>query len=391
MLRIREEEISYAPPAAGLDGLRVLHVGKFYPPHPGGMETHLQGLCGELKRALRVEVVVANSGRETAREVIDGVEVTRLGTSFNLGAAPVCPRLTRTIRQSKADLVHLHWPHPTAVLAYLASGRRGPLVLTYHSDIVRQKIMGRAFWPALKRALSLADAVIATSPGYLNTSPVLQKFRERCRVIPLGIPLERFDGPDAAEVARVRQRYGRRIVLGVGRLVYYKGFEYLIQAMREVAGQLIIVGSGPLRGELERAARGCGVGGRVHILSEVREVAPYYHAADVFALPSVARSEAFGIVQLEAMACGLPVVNTRLDSGVTFVSQDRRTGLTVPPADPQALARAINALLDDPALNAEYGRAGRLRVEREFSLRAMADRTLRLYEEVMSAVGARGN
>jgi glycosyltransferase involved in cell wall biosynthesis len=385
MLRIREQEVASRAAAKSLDGLRVLHVGKFYPPHPGGMETHLQSLCGELKRVLDVEVVVANSGRKTAREVVGGIEVTRLGTSFNVAAAPVCPRLTRTIRHSKADLVHLHWPHPTAVLAYLASGRRGPLVLTYHSDIVRQKIMGRAFWPALRRVLSQADAVIATSPGYLNSSPVLQKFREHCRVIPLGIPLERFDEPDTAEVARIRQSYGQRIVLGVGRLVYYKGFEYLIRAMRDVSGQLIIVGSGPLRGELESEARRCGVGGRVHILSGVRDVAPYYHAADVFALPSVARSEAFGIVQLEAMACGLPVVNTLLDSGVNFVSQAGRTGLTVPPADAAALGLAINALLGDPELRAEYGRAGRLRVEREFSHGVMADRTLRLYEEVMSA------
>lgn len=371
-------------PLSSPNKLRVLHVGKFYPPHPGGMETHLQALCGELKQSVEVEVVVANDERQTTAEIIDGIKVTRLGTSFQFAAAPVCPQLTRSIREAKAELVHIHWPHPTAVLAYLASGHRGRLIFTYHSDIIRQKILSKAFWPVLRHALSRADAIIATSPDYVKTSPVLQMFRERCRVIPFGIPLEQFETPNAIEVAKIRKQYGPRIVLGVGRLVYYKGFEYLIRAMKTVAGHLIIVGSGPLHDELEREAHACGVSKRVSILTDVRDVRPYYHAADVFALSSIARSEAFGIVQLEAMACGKPVVNTRLDSGVNFVSPDGLTGLTVPPANAEALGRAINVLLDDPALSVRYGRAGRERIEQEFNLAVMTRHTLELYEEVMN-------
>jgi rhamnosyl/mannosyltransferase len=385
MFQLVEHPVSSSQPLdlKSLGGLRVLHVGKFYPPHSGGMETHLQALCGELKHTLDVKVVVAGEGRETIEETIDGVRVSRLSTLLNFGATPVCPEMVGRVRESKADIVHLHWPNPTAVLAYLASGHRGKLVVTYHSDIIRQRLLRKPFWPVLRHALKRADAIIATSPNYVQTSPVLQKFRERCHIVPFGIPLEQFDLSNAIEVSKLRKQYGPRIVLGVGRLVYYKGFEYLIRAMRDVEGHLLIVGNGPLREELGWAARDAGVRNRVTFLTNVEDVPPFYQAADVFALPSVARSEAFGIVQLEAMACSKPVLNTKLDSGVPFVSQHGITGLTVPPKDTGALAKAINTLLNDPALSARYGLAARARVEQEFNLELMTRRTLRVYEEVM--------
>jgi glycosyltransferase involved in cell wall biosynthesis len=363
-------------------GLRVLHVGKFYPPHAGGMETHLQALCGELKDALAVEVIVAGDGRESIEETVEGVRVSRLGTLLSVGAAPVCPQMVSRLRESKADIVHLHWPNPTAVLAYLASQHRGKLVFTYHSDIIRQRLLRKPFWPILRHALRRASAIIATSPDYLQTSPVLQKFRECCRVIPFGIATDEFDCVNEIEVSRIRRQYGPRLVLGVGRLVYYKGFEYLIRAMKDVEGHLLIIGNGPLGDNLRQEALASGVSKSVTFLNDVQDVRPYYHAADVFALPSVARSEAFGIVQLEAMACGKPIVNTRLDSGVPFVSPDGVSGLTVPPADSKALAAALKTLLDDAALRERYGRAARSRVEQEFSLQLMTQRTLRLYKEV---------
>jgi glycosyltransferase involved in cell wall biosynthesis len=349
------------------------------------METHLQALCGELKYEIDIEVIVADAGRETVEETVDGVRVSRLGTFLNLGAAPVCPQMLSRLRESQADIVHLHWPNPTAVLAYLASGHQGKLVLTYHSDVIRQRLLRKPFWPVLRHTLKRARAIIATSPNYVQTSPVLQKFRERCRIIPFGIPLAQFDHPNAIEVSKIRKEYGPRIVLGVGRLVYYKGFEYLIRAMRDIEGHLLIVGNGPLRDELEKEALTVGVSNRVTFLTNVQDVRPYYHAADVFALSSIARSEAFGIVQLEAMACGKPVVNTNLDSGVPFVSPDGISGLTVAPADSGALAKAINTLLDNSVLSGQYGERARLRVEQEFSLELMINRTLQLYKDVMDS------
>ena len=354
----------------------------------GGMETHLQALCEQLQRSVDVRVIVASDDRWTTDELVDGIRVTRAGTAFHITTVPVCPGMAREIRKTPADLVHIHWPNPAALLSYLLSGHRGRLIVTYHSDIVRQRVWRRLFQPILSRALSRSAAIIATSAIYVETSPVLSDYRHRCHVIPFGVDLARFDCCDRDEVDRIRRRYGPQIVVSVGRLIYYKGFEYLIDAMTEVGGRLLVIGDGPLRPRLERQAIVRNIKDRVVFLGEVRDIVPYYHAADVFVLPSVARSEAFGIVQLEAMACGKPVVNTRLDSGVPFVSPHGVTGLTVPPAKSGALADAVNLLLGNAQRRTEFGNAGRRRVEEEFSLELMVRRTLDIYDEV-GAVTAR--
>ena len=383
-----EKQVAAAAEPTIAADLRVLHVGKFYPPYLGGMETHLQSLCENLSRSVAVQVLVANEDRRSVTEVVQGVEVTRLGTWLNVAAAPLCPGLVGAMRRAQADLVHLHLPNPAAVMAYLASGQRGRLVVTWHSDVIRQKLLSRAFAPILHRLLNRCDAVIATSPPYLDGSPELSAYRDRCCVIPFGIPLDEFRRRDAEAAMRIRARYGSRLIMSVGRMVYYKGFEYLIRAMQRIDGCLLLVGDGPLRLQLEAEAWRCGVRDRVVFLGKLSqaEMIDHYHAADVFALPSIARSEAFGIVQLEAMACGKPVINTQLDSGVPFVSRDRETGLTVPPADAEALAGAINLLLDDAALRAAYGKAALRRVQNEFELQVMVRRMLELYAQVMAGV-----
>ena len=357
---------------------RVLQVGKFYPPHYGGIETHLQVLSDGLRDHADVRVLVSSDDRSHSLEVIDGIPVERLGTRFTLAGAPICPGMSRRIRESQADVVHMHLPNPAAVMAYLASGHRGRLVVSWHSDVVRQKVLNAAFQPILRRLLDRADAIVAATPNYVASSPTLARYRDRTHVIPYGIPVGGFERRDDA-VAALRERFGERMVLGVGRLVYYKGFEHLVEAMRDVDGHLVIVGTGPLRRPLEERVRALGLEDRVTLVGGVDDAVPFYHAARVFVLASIARSEAFGIVQIEAMACGRPVVNTQLDSGVPFVSRDGESGLTVPPADPGALAAAVNRLLDDAALRETLGRAARARVEREFSQEAMVRRFLALY------------
>jgi glycosyltransferase involved in cell wall biosynthesis len=376
------------PPSAKVQArLRVLQIGKFYPPHMGGIETHLQALCGALSRHVDPQVIVSNDDGRTIEEVLDGVPVLRVGTMFTAFSAAICPAMVSSIRRSKADLVHLHLPNPTAVLAYLASGHRGRLVITYHSDTVRQKVLGALFQPLLRAILRRSAAIVATSPNYLRSSSVLSAFRDRSHVIPYGIETSQFECCDPEAVKRIREQYGERLIISVGRLVYYKGFEYLIRAMLHVRGRLLLVGGGPLRAQLENLAAGLGIADKVVFLGEIQNAAiiPYYHAADLFVLPSVARSEAFGIVQIEAMAAGLPVVNTRLDSGVPYVSVHEETGFTVPAGSPEALTDAINRLLDDPELRKSFGRAGVCRAKREFSLESMTNRILRLYEAVLNA------
>jgi len=353
----------------------------------GGIETHVQVLCRELQKYVDVEVLVA-SDTTADDEFRDGdVKVTRVGTSFSASSAPVSFALPRLIRHAEADIIHLHLPNPPAILALLLSGYRGKVIATYHSDIVRQQFMGKLFEPILRLFLSRCAAIIPTTTRYMETSAIVSTYTDRCCVIPYGISLDQFRTRDEIQIARIRARYGSRLIISTGRLIYYKGFEYLIEAMTHIHGHLLIVGDGPLRERLQTLLEELGVQSKVSLLGEIHndEIAPYFHAADVFALASVARSEAFGIVQLEAMACGKPVVNTALDSGVPSVSLDHVTGLTVPPRNPVALAQAINELLEDADLRASYGRAARVRVEKEFDKKLMAERVLSLYRRVLKA------
>ena len=360
----------------------ILHVGKFYAPDRGGIESHLQVLCTELQKSMDVRVIVSSRNSRSSEDTVDGVPVSRLPTPLTLFSTPICPDMVWKIRAAKADVIHIHLPNPAAVAAYFASGHRGRLVLSYHSDIVRQKILGKAIEPLMRMALRRSAAIIASSPNNIHSSALLTEFRDRCHVIPYGIPLEQFEQCDADAVARIRHQHGERLILSVGRLVYYKGFEYLIKAMTQVRGKLLIIGDGPLRSKLQELARQLGVAEKVLLLGKVEDVVPYYHAADVFALASVARSEAFGIVQIEAMAAGTPVVNTRLDSGVPFVSLHEETGLTVLPKDSAAMASALNQLLDQPELRQTLGHKARLRARREFSSEVMVSRMVKLYQAV---------
>jgi len=364
--------------------MRVLHLGKFYPPHRGGMESHLEILANSLAPHVDLHVVVASDSRSTSVEDAGGFRLTRAGTLLQTAATPICPSLFRLVRESRADLIHVHHPHPFAMLAHLAAAPDVPLVVTYHTDIVRQRVLGRAIHPLLSASLSRASAILVTSPLYLESSAVLRGWRDKCRVVPLGIPLDHVKTGAPEKIADIRRRFPGPIVLAVGRLVYYKGFEYLIRAMRQIDATLLIIGTGPKERELATIASHAGVRNRVMFLGEVPDVTPYYHSADVFVLPSTARSEAFGVVQLEAMAAGVAVVNTAIATGVTFVSRHNQTGLTVPPADADALARAINTLLGDPMLRVRLGRAGRARVQEAFSAEAMARATLGVYEEVLN-------
>ncbi|HEX2207642.1 MAG TPA: glycosyltransferase [Longimicrobium sp.] len=366
--------------------MRVLQVGKFYPPHHGGMESHVQTLVHELRSEVDVQVLVSNDGRRTVRESDGGIPVTRMGALATFASASINPKMARAIREANADVVHFHHPNPTAVLSYLASGRRGPLVVTYHSDIVRQRVLGAAFSPILQRFLRGAHAILASSPDYAHSSPVLRRHAERVRIVPFGIRAREFETADEDAVAAIRARHGPRMVLGVGRLVYYKGFDYLVRAMRAVDARLVILGDGPLRGALQARAAELGIADRAGFPGQVPELAPWYHAADVFVLPAIARSEAFGLVQLEAMAAGTPVVNTKLHTGVPFVSRDGESGITVPPEDADALAAALNRLLGDDALRRRMGEAARERVRREFSLERMVRDTIAVYRQAVTDV-----
>jgi rhamnosyl/mannosyltransferase len=362
--------------------MKVLHLGKYYPPVYGGFETHLGLLASGLADSgLNVRVVVSDLGFTRRDEVDSGVRITRLPRFAEFFGAPLYTGIGKCIREEHPDIVHLHWPNPCSILGYLRSGHKGLLVVTYHSDVVGRKLLQKGFAPFLRSVLERAAVILPTSVNYMVSSVVLSPYKSKCRVVPLGISQNEPTHSDDAAAAAIRTRFPKPIVLAVGRLVRYKGFEYLIRAMRDVKAQLVIIGQGPLREELQKEIEQSRVQDRAVILPHVDEVKPYYCASRIFVLPSVTRAEAFGIVQLEAMAAGKPVINTALPTGVTYVSMDGVTGLTVPPGSPMALSAAINRLLDDSAMARDFGLAGKERVRTLFDAHAMVQSVFGIYRE----------
>jgi rhamnosyl/mannosyltransferase len=379
--------------------VRVAFINKYYwPPHLGGVEHHLSMLASGLaaRPGVSAQAIVANEGPETLRERIDGVDVLRVGRSFAYASTPVAPTMPAVIRSfvkspEPPDVFHLMFPYPWGETSWLLSGSPGPSVLTYHSDIVRQRFLGAAYRPLLRRVLDRVDRIIVGSPPMIANSEILAPYAEKCRVIPFGIETERFE-PTAAVLARaaeLRGEHRRPVVLFVGRLIYYKGADVLVRAMADVDADLVMIGSGPLRSELEATAAQLGIAERVTIVPPVddAELAAWYRAAEVFCLPSVARSEAYGLVQLEAHASGTPVVSTDLPTGVPWVNVDGETGLVVPPADSPALAAALRTLLSDATLRARLGAHARERALTTFGTRTMVDSTLAVYDEVLRNAG----
>lgn len=355
--------------------MRILHLGKYYPPYKGGMETVLRDLCEAHVGRAEVTALVANESPRTIQENRGGVTVIRVGCIGTPWAVPIMPYYWRYIRRSVADVIVHHEPNPVALLSFLASGSRATFVLWFHSDIVRQRVFYNLYRPFLRRAIQRARAVVVASPNHVRYTPVLQEFAAKCCVVPYGIRLDQFAlTPEVeARAAAIRRASPRPIVLFVGRFSYYKGLEYLVDGMRSVRARLILVGSGPMEERIRQRAAARSTPGSIELTGELSdaEVVAHLHACDVFVLPSVERSEAFGVVQLEAMACGKPVVSTEIPSGVPWVNQHGRTGLIVPPGDPAALADAINALLDDPERRKRFGDVGRARVEAEFTVAQM--------------------
>ena len=365
--------------------MQILHIYKDYFPVVGGIENHIkmlaeaQAACGH-----NVSVLVTSRDHRTHAETINGVRVifaARLGTILS---TPISPALFNLLRCETPDIAHLHFPYPFGEIANHFCGRARRTIVTYHSDIIRQKFARALYRPLMQRVLSRVDRIIATSPNYIASSPVLARWKEKCVVVPLGIdptPFENVEMPAGAKHSRTTA-HASPLLLFVGKLRYYKGLNYLLDALRELPrAQLIVVGAGPMERAWRALARDLGVDARVVFVGEVRdeELPAYYAASDIFVLPASERSEAFGAVQLEAMAAGKPVVCTELGTGTSFVNVDCETGFVVPARDSHALAIAITRLMNDAELCVRMGAAGRARVRQEFTLEKMVERVMEVY------------
>lgn len=367
--------------------MRVLHIYKDYYPVVGGIENHVRLLAeAQVRRGHEVTVLVTDPGLRTVRAGVNGVRIVRAGRLATVASAPLSVALPLELRRLRPEVAHLHMPYPVGEVAQRLLGRARCTVATYHSDVVRQRRLLALYAPLLRRVLAGLDRILVTSPIYLQTSPFLAPLAGKCRVVPLGLDVTRFTSADGEQVAELRRRLGEPLLLFVGRLRYYKGLHYLLRALGELPGvHLAVVGSGPLAGEWQALAVELGLGGRVTFVGEVSDadLPAYYHAADAFVLPACERSEAYGLVQIEAMAAGRAVVCTELGTGTSFVNQHGKTGLVVPPRDPSALAAACRTLLADPELRQRLGAGGRERALAEFGVERMVARVEEAYGEVM--------
>ncbi|MBO9360916.1 MAG: glycosyltransferase [Thermoflexus sp.] len=371
--------------------MRVIHLYKDYFPILGGIENHIRFLAEAQARSGLEVIVLVTSPTGRTQEIGEGnLRVLKAGRWLTVSSTPLSPVFFLHAQRllPRCDLVHLHHPYPPAELAYLLIGAGIPAIMTYHSDIVRQRLGGRLYRPLLYRVLSQVTRILVTSPVYLETSPHLQAFREKCRVVPLGIDLARFLSapPDATWALRASwcatPQYPH--VLFVGRLRYYKGIETLLHALRRLPDvHATIVGTGPMERRWRALTQDLGLSHRVHFLGDIpdAQLPLLYHAADLFVLPASARAEAFGTVLLEAMAAGLPVITTDIGTGTRWVVGE--AGWVVPPRDPEALATAIGEILGDPVTARARGVQGRERVRAHFTLEKMVENVMAVYQEVL--------
>ncbi len=389
--------------------LSIVHLGKFYPPAPGGIETHLQTLArSQAALGANVRVICVNHADKdgidvtwsrfrrtpTIEETDGSVQLRRVGRVASLARLDICPRLLhhlRRIGREGADVVHLHTPNPTMLIALSIVGLRLPLVITHHSDVIRQRILRRALVPFERVIYGKARRIVTTSPGYGSGSSLLGRYIHKLISLPMGIDLEPYLQPSPgsrAHAQHLRTTFGEPIWLMVGRLIYYKGIDVALRALRDIPGTLVVIGTGPLERDLRDLAESLGVAERVVWMGHASrdELCGSYQAATALWFPSIARSEAFGLVQVEALASSCPVINTAIPhSGVSWVSPHGESGLTIPMNDPRALALAASRLLADPELRDLLGRKGRARALQEFSQERMAQRTLDLYMNLRRA------
>lgn len=384
--------------------LRVLHLGKHLPPQPGGMERFVDELmpalsaCGVDSAAL----VHADAGgcRSRVQRQSSGL-VVRAGVWMRLAFTPISPSwpcwLARLLARWQPHVLHLHLPNPSAFWALLwPAARRRPWLVHWHADVPRDaldwrlRLFHRLYQPLERAVLRRADIIVATSHAYAASSPALTAFADKVRVVPLGLP----DRPQLATPAPQGWPANCRLrLLFVGRFSYYKGLAHLVDAISELPDvAAVLVGDGDQRPALDALIRDRGLTGRIHLAGRLGDdqLAAAYAAADVLCLPSIERSEAFGLVLLEAMRAGVATVATTVPgSGMAEVvgnaddaEETGAAGLLVAPGDAAGLARALMRLRDDPALRRRLARQGRERFRQRYQITAVAQRLAAIYREL---------
>lgn len=380
---------------------RIVHWGKYYPPDMGGIESVTSSLAKGAAAAGHEATVVCFDKNKVREETdLHGVRVRRAPIFWHLASQPIGWRYFRWLLKEgrRADIVHLHAPNMLAALATAFLGHKPRLLVHWHSDVVSKGLLGQLFRPVETMMLHRADAVICTSPPYAEASSALRPFRDKISVIPLGVPDESSAGTASGETLPNELSHAladRRLVLSIGRLVAYKGFETLIDAAPHLPTDtvVVIVGTGPLHEALQARIVEAGATGRIILAGRQSAGAllQLFKHAKLYCMPSVERSEAFGVVLIEAMSHRLPIIATNIPgSGVPWVNQHGESGLNVSPGNPRSLADACSQLLADGDLRERLANGARKRYEAEFCEDVSVSRMNLIYE-VLSSPGNLGN
>lgn len=367
------------------ENLSILQLGKFYPIKGGVEKVAYDLMMGLSSRNDHCDLLCATvSGKGRTRQMNPHAKLIECHSWGKTAATMIAPSMITTFRRicCNYDIVHVHHPDPMAAVTLWLSGYKGKVVLHWHSDILKQRILLKLYRPLQDWLLRRADLIIGTSPVYLKESPFLKHVQDKTICLPIGVSAI---VPDKAAVEKLGQRYGgKKIVFSLGRLVPYKGFTHLIDAARYLSNDYVVLigGTGTLRNKLEKKIRRLGLENKVMLLGRIpkNELPAYFGASKVFCLPSVQKTEAFGIVQIEAMSCGKPVVATRIPhSGVAWVNQHGVSGLNVTPGNARELAQAIQNIADDDAVYEQYAVSAKNRYHDLFTKERMIDNSLRIY------------
>lgn len=368
--------------------IKILQINKLYYPDIGGIERTVQHIAEGLKEKVEMSVLVCQPKGLGVMEQINEIPVQRCGSFGTLFSMPISLSfLWQLRRKSKGqDILQFHAPFPLGDLACLLSGYRGKVVLYWHSDVVKQKKLMILYRPIMERFLKRTDAIIVGADGVIKGSSYLEPYQDKCVTIPFAVnqKIEQMGKKYMEQAQPNMEKYAR--FLFVGRLVYYKGVNVLIEAFAGVENaELTIIGCGDMEKDLKAYINEHGMSDRVHFLGKVEEDRLYHEFSecDVFVLPSIAKSEAFGLVQLEAMAFGKPVINTNLPSGVPEVSINGITGLTVEPGNKRELGDAMRWFVEHPSERHEMGNAARKRLDSNYTLDVMMNRMMELYGRLL--------
>jgi rhamnosyl/mannosyltransferase len=374
----------HSPIGPNTTALTVLQVYKDVAPAVrGGIENQIDLLRRALPEVTTNVIVCARNRRSSSAPVAGGREVRVAELGPRPWSVPLAPALPLWVHRTPADVIHLHMPNPPGEAAVLMAARERPLVVSYHADIVRQVRLERAYRPLVRACLQRADAIVVGSEALAAQSSALQPHRERVRVIRHAVDVGRYSSEAVAAEDRraLRERYGAPLVIAVGRLVYYKGFEVLIEAARGLDANVVIVGAGPLEAKLRDLSRDVP---NVHLTGGLAEEDLIAHlaAADCFVSSSTSRAESFGIAVAEAQAMALPAVVTELGTGTVEAIEPGRSGLAIPPGNPRTLREALASLLGDPGRLRAMGEEGRRRAVSRHALADRAEEWRALYAEL---------